>query len=153
VVHRAILQAAFDLFVERGLAGASFEEIAKRAAVARTSIYRRWPSRDALLAEAIEAARNRLAPAHSVEIIEKASPTEFVHLLVGVGELMTRPEVKRLVARLVGTIPDNPHLVQVYRDTYFAPRRRALLDAVRRVQAAGALSRQADIEVLVDMLA
>jgi AcrR family transcriptional regulator len=152
-VHRAILQAAFELFVERGLAGASIEEIAKRAAVARTSIYRRWSSRDVLLAEAIEAARNKFAPEHSADLIGRASPSEFVHLLLGIGELMKQPEVRRLVARLVGTIPDNPHLVQIYRETYFAPRRHALLAALQRAQAAGMLSPDADIEVLADMLA
>jgi AcrR family transcriptional regulator len=76
-VRRAILHAAFELFVERGLAGPSIEEIAKRAAVARTSIYRRWSSRDVLLAEAIEAARNKFAPEHSADLIGPPRVSSF----------------------------------------------------------------------------
>jgi AcrR family transcriptional regulator len=152
-VGQAVLRAAFTLFIERGLSGATIEQIAAHAGVAKTSIYRRWASRDALLAEAIEAARNELAPGYSLEVVEGASPTHFIQLLLGVGELMRRPEVRRLVARLVGTIPDNPDLVRVYRETYFAPRRRALLTALRRAQAEGVLSPEADVEVIADMLA
>ena len=58
VVDQAILRAALELFVEHGIAGASIERIAKRAGVAKTSVYRRWSSREALLAQAIETARN-----------------------------------------------------------------------------------------------
>jgi AcrR family transcriptional regulator len=151
-VDQAVLRAAFSLFIERGLAGASIEQIAERAGVARTSIYRRWANRDALLAEAIEAARNEFASDYSLDVVERASPVDFVQLLLGVGDLMARPDVRRLVTRLIGTIPDNPGLIKVYRETYFAPRRRAMVEALRRVQAAGALPPDADIEVLADML-
>jgi AcrR family transcriptional regulator len=152
-VDQAVLHAAFSLFVERGLAGTSIEQIADRAGVAKTSIYRRWSSRDALLAEAIEAGRNELAPGYSVDVVERAAPPDFVQLLLGVGRLMARPEMKRLVARLVGTIPDNPRFVEAYRETYFAPRRRALIEALHRVQAAGALPKETNIEIMGDMLA
>jgi hypothetical protein len=59
----------------------------------------------------------------------------------------------RLAATLVETIPDNPHLVQVYRETNFAPRRRTLLAALRRAQAESALSSETDVEVIADILA
>ena len=53
---RAILQAASELLAERGLAGMSIEEVASRAGVGKTTVYRRWNSRgtlalDAFLAE------------------------------------------------------------------------------------------------------
>jgi len=60
VIDQAILRAALELFIEQGIVGASIERIAKRAGVAKTSVYRRWSSREALLAQAIEVARNAL---------------------------------------------------------------------------------------------
>jgi len=51
MVDQAILRAALELFIEHGVAGASIEKIAKRAGVGKTSIYRRWSSREALLAQ------------------------------------------------------------------------------------------------------
>ena len=152
-VEEAILRAAFSLFIERGLAGASIEMIASQAGVGKTSIYRRWPSRDALLAQAIESGRNAIAPAYTVAAVEKASATDFLQLLLGVGDIMRRPEVRKLVMRLIGSVPDHPRLLEIYRETYFAPRRQALVGALRRVKSAGALSADADIEALADMLA
>jgi len=152
-VEQAILRAALALFIERGLAGASIEKIARRAGVAKTSIYRRWRSRDALLAQAIETGRNESAPAYTTDAVAQASAADFVQLLLGAGDIMLRPRMRKLVTRLIGSISDHPHLLETYRETYFRPRRRALEGALRRVQAAGAIRPNADIESLADMLA
>src|SRR5581483_9010182 len=45
---RAILTATVDLLAERGLAAMSIEEVAARAGVGKTTIYRRWPSKGLL---------------------------------------------------------------------------------------------------------
>jgi len=151
-LDQAILQAAFALFLEHGMAGASIEKIARRAGVAKTSIYRRWSSRDALLAQAIEAARNATAPGYSAEAVERASVEDFLKMLLGIADVLARPEIRRLMARLVGTVPDYPHLLQVYREEYFAPRRRAIVGAFRRIQVAGLLPKATDVEALADLL-
>lgn len=49
---RAILAAARELLAEGGLAAMSFEEVAARSGVAKTTIYRRWTSRGALALDA-----------------------------------------------------------------------------------------------------
>src|SRR5947209_18539308 len=49
---RAILAAAVDLLAERGLAAMSIEEVAARAGVGKTTIYRRWPSKGLLALDA-----------------------------------------------------------------------------------------------------
>ena len=49
---RAILQAAAELLAERGLAGMSIEEVASRAGVGKTTVYRRWTSRGTLALDA-----------------------------------------------------------------------------------------------------
>ena len=149
-VDRAILKAAFDLFIEHGAEGASIERIARRAGVGKTSIYRRWSSRDALLAQAIEAVRNTVGP--SAETVEQAAPETFVHLLVDAAALVARPEIRRLIARLIGSVPDRPQLLRVYRDTYYLPRRQALVGALRRAEHAGLLQQRGDIDLLADML-
>ena len=54
-VHRSketILTTAFQLLMETGLSGVSVDEVSKRSGVAKTTIYRHWPSRTALLLEA-----------------------------------------------------------------------------------------------------
>ena len=52
---RAILTAAVELLAERGLAAMSIEEVAARAGVGKTTIYRRWPSKGLLALDAFVA--------------------------------------------------------------------------------------------------
>jgi AcrR family transcriptional regulator len=47
-----VLQATADLVAEVGLERATIDEIAARSGVAKTTIYRHWPSREALLLDA-----------------------------------------------------------------------------------------------------
>ncbi|OEV05107.1 TetR family transcriptional regulator [Streptomyces oceani] len=45
----AILTAAWDVLVERGYPGFTYEAVAARAGTSRPVLYRRWPQRDDLL--------------------------------------------------------------------------------------------------------
>lgn len=150
VVEQAILRAALELFIEYGVAGASIEKIAKQAGVGKTSIYRRWSNREALLAQAIEAFRN--ATGYTTDLLDLTPPHDFTKLLIDACEVIARPEIRKLMARLIGSVPDYPMLIEVYRETYYLPRRRAFVRALERVQAAGLLARDTDLETLADML-
>jgi len=48
-VDAAVLAAARSLLAEKGFAGTTVEAIATRAGVGKATIYRRWPTREALL--------------------------------------------------------------------------------------------------------
>jgi AcrR family transcriptional regulator len=47
-----VLAATHELLVQSGLSGVSVDEVSRRSGVAKTTIYRHWPSRTALLLEA-----------------------------------------------------------------------------------------------------
>jgi AcrR family transcriptional regulator len=47
-----VLTSAFDLLAESGVSGFTIDEVATRSGVAKTTIYRHWPSREALVLEA-----------------------------------------------------------------------------------------------------
>jgi AcrR family transcriptional regulator len=47
-----VLTTAFALLAESGLAGFSVDEVARRSGVAKTTIYRHWPTREALALDA-----------------------------------------------------------------------------------------------------
>src|SRR3954466_2689293 len=58
---RAIIDATIDLLAEEsGVAGVSIEAVAARAGVGKTTIYRRWPSKDALIVHALGAVKEPL---------------------------------------------------------------------------------------------
>jgi AcrR family transcriptional regulator len=53
-VDERILDAARSVFLERGLAGASIDEIADRASAGKPTIYARFPGKDALFAAVVK---------------------------------------------------------------------------------------------------
>lgn len=53
-VTEAILEAALALAEEAGIDGVTIDGIATRAEISRPTLYRRWPSKDALLEETLE---------------------------------------------------------------------------------------------------
>jgi AcrR family transcriptional regulator len=56
---KAVLAATFQLLAEQGLGGVSVDEVSKRSGVAKTTIYRHWPSRSALLVDACSSLNTR----------------------------------------------------------------------------------------------
>jgi len=49
---KAVLTATFQLLSETGLTGVSIDQVSRRSGVAKTTIYRHWPSRSALVLDA-----------------------------------------------------------------------------------------------------
>ena len=60
-VDRRIAQAALDLFADAGWAGFSMEAVARRAGVGKASLYLRWATKEALLADAVTWRLGRVA--------------------------------------------------------------------------------------------
>jgi AcrR family transcriptional regulator len=50
--RKTVLTATLQLLAEAGLSGVSVDEVSRRSGVAKTTIYRHWPSRSALLLDA-----------------------------------------------------------------------------------------------------
>lgn len=49
---RIVLATTFELLAKSGLSGVSVDAVSRRSGVAKTTIYRHWPSREALLFDA-----------------------------------------------------------------------------------------------------
>ena len=151
LVDEAVLRAALELFNEYGIEGASIGQIANRAGVARTTIYRRWSSREDLLVDAIERTRN--FPEQLMEGLEKMQPAELVNLILDAGvDALTQTKFRNLAARLIGCSPSHPALMSAYQDKYLQPRRLAFIRIFEKAQAQGLLPQNTDVEILGDMI-
>jgi len=151
LVDEAILRAALDLFSEYGIEGASIGQIASRAGVARTTIYRRWSSREDLLVNAIDRTRN--FPEQLVEGLEKMQPDELVNLILEAGvDALTRTQFRNLAARFIGCSPSHPALMSAYQNKYMQPRRLAFIRVFEKARAQGLLPQNTDVEILADMI-
>jgi AcrR family transcriptional regulator len=150
VADQAILSAALELFIEQGIDGASIEQIAKNAGVARTTVYRRWESKEELIAEAIAAARG--APER--EAIASRVPLGRLgeRLADALVEAVTAPNYRKVVARLVGSLPSCPELMAVYWELYVLPRRAMVRQILERARAAGLIRPEVNAETLLDLI-
>lgn len=123
----AILEAALDLFIEGGLAGAGIDPVAKRAGVTRATVYRRWPDKVGLLAAAIAHAHAGAAEAFGADW--RTQPLDvLLDALVAHGPaLMAAERERKLLAALVGSTAETPALMQAYWDAQIGPRRAAFM--------------------------
>jgi AcrR family transcriptional regulator len=146
----AILSAALEVFVERGIDGASIEEIAERAKVARTTLYRRWSSKEELIARAIGEMRGNPEQRALSDGIPLAQLPRV--LSDALAEMLTRPEFRKVAARLIGSVPDNPKLMEVYWTNCMAPRRKIIAALLERARREGLLRSDTDPELLMDLI-
>ena len=51
--HHAIIQATLELLIEGGYGSLTMEAVRTRAGVGKATIYRRWPSKEELVRDAI----------------------------------------------------------------------------------------------------
>lgn len=150
----AILAAALDLFIEHGIAGMSMEQVAKQAGVGKPTVYRRWSNKESLVADAIEShvsADIRWPADHEIDTVDARA---LVRRNIGAAaSTAADPRLRALVAQIYGSAVSHPLLMQTYWDHYVVPRRTMVLAMLRRAQTDGVVAADADLEVLVDMLA
>jgi AcrR family transcriptional regulator len=141
----AILDAAVALLIERGPEAASVEAIARRAGVAKLTVYRRWKTKGELLIAAIEHVRGPdpqpFGPDASMEDVVRSMAKQ-----------LSRQEYRDLAARMIGAVVDHPELVQAYSDRHLKPRLIALADIAQRSIDAGMFPAGSDPEVIRDAL-
>lgn len=150
----AILAAAFRLFLAHGIDGMSIEQVAKRAGVGKPTVYRRWSTKELLVADAIEAHVGTDLQWPSRDEIQSMPVHEIVHRnLAAAARTAADPQFRALVAQIYGSAVTHPLLMQTYWEHYIRPRRALAIAMLERAQADGAVASDANLEVLVDMLA
>jgi len=147
----AILQTAFDLFIEHGLEGANFEQIAKRSGVARATIYRRWRNKEELLVAALRQARRRKEE-HPDVISELSVDALIDHLSNLFTETLMNPDVAIFAARLIGSLPDHSELLAIYSEECVEPLWRAISRTLEKARLTCVLPHLPDQELLLPIL-
>ena len=146
-----IMKTALELFVERGLEGANFEAIAKRAGVAKVTIYRRWSSKEELLVQAVEQART-VVPEEKIWQSADTAPQVDEQLMDSWTGTFGDPRFRAVLAQLIGSSTSHPALLATYREQYVEPRRRLIRAALERARQDGRLAEDADIDAVIDMV-
>lgn len=144
---QAILQATIELLPEQGLTGLSIEAVAARAGVAKTTIYRRWATKDDLVADVM----SQLPPPGPVP--DTGSLEGDMTALVAVQrKRMSGSALPRILPRLLADAGENPELHALLLERAVRPVREMLAAIARRAVERGEVRDDLDMEALVDVL-
>ena len=145
-VEEAVLATTLQLLAARSYGDISMENLAERAGVSRTSIYRRWPSKAAVVAAAVSSLY-----LDEVEVPDTGSLSEDLVALLSESYRLMADGSGRVLERLVRESGQNAELVEVVRSILFA-RRRLYATMLNRAIARGELPPEVDQELLLDLL-
>ena len=147
-VHRAILDAARELLIRDGYTRLRLEHVAAHAGVGKATIYRRWPSKEAL-AQALLA---DLAAPHIA--IEETGDTRGEMLAAVMNPLMavTESAFGPVIRALLSQIATNPALGDPFRATVVQARREEIARMIARGVERGDLCPDADAEIATELL-
>src|SRR5262245_26891595 len=145
--RRAILKAASTLFEEGGYAAATIEAIAARSRVAKTTIYRWWPNRAALMVELLLRIAEEVAPPP-----EGPDPVEALRTELGMVAAVADSLAGQLMRSLIGESQRDPEVREALLQGLYGPRRRASADVIRQAQRMGLFRKDVEPGVATDLL-
>jgi AcrR family transcriptional regulator len=145
---RAILQAAAEILAERGLGGMSIEEVAARAGVAKTTIYRRWTSRGTLALDAFLAEFQSQQPPPDTGSLRG----DMLAALRAWIRSVTQTSAGPVLAGLIAESQQNPELGTAWRERVVAQLRDQHKIMLERAIERGEIPPETDEEVVLDLL-
>ena len=131
---RQILDAALEVFGERGLAGAKLDDIAKRAGVSKGTIYLYFPNKEELFREVVRAVVIGPKDQHA-ERIAKATddPAEQLEqFLRAHWDFVRSPQYQTIYKLVTGELHNFPDLAEFYGREVIKPGNRLLADVIQR---------------------
>ncbi|MFG2824655.1 TetR/AcrR family transcriptional regulator [Kitasatospora sp. NPDC048365] len=145
--HRAILDAALELALRDGYAKVTVEGIAQAAGVGKQTIYRWWPSRAAVVLEALN---DRSGPASQVPDTgdveaDITATAEAVIRLLGT-------DLGTVWRGLVADAQGDPRLAEDLRRTFFEPRMARWQERLQTAVDAGELRTDVPTRTIVELL-
>ncbi|MFB9832825.1 TetR/AcrR family transcriptional regulator [Actinoallomurus acaciae] len=141
VVHRAVLEELLSV----GYAGLTLDRVAQRAGTARATLYRRWPDKRRLIADAVAGALPPLeAPPDTGDVREDLLICfERMHDLLGAAGRLAVQAVGAELHDATGNA-----FTDLVREQVLEPRVQAILDVLLRGAARGQIRTEAAVPVL-----
>ena len=146
-VRQAVLDAAFAELGEKGYGGLSIEAVALRSGVAKTTVYRRWPTRDELVADALDSRSDRYEPIPDTGSL-RGDLKEFCE---GVRAKLTSNHGKAMLKSLVAAVDQSPEIVETVQ-RFWRGRRDVGGYLIERWIRRGVLRSETDADLLVELI-
>jgi AcrR family transcriptional regulator len=143
----AILDAAYSFLRRKPIAEISTIHIARKAGVSTATVYRWWPTKEALL---LDACLNKAD--HELVLKREGTPLErFKEYILQVGRTFTG-ENGIVVARLLAAIQDNPTLRKEFLERVYLPRDKEMRTVVKEAIKLRQLPVAMEVSVFLDSI-
>lgn len=145
--RQKILAAADLLLTRDGFAKMSIDAIAQEAGASKATIYRWWPSKAAIVMEA-------LLELTEADVHVPAGPDPEDEIVLRIGKLIAlfRSPKGRVIASIIGQSQFDPEIGEAYRKHLLGPRRAQMHAVINRAIAAGQFREDLDVDLAMDLL-
>ncbi|WP_043633672.1 TetR/AcrR family transcriptional regulator [Nonomuraea candida] len=144
----AIMRTTLELGQEIGYAKLSIEAVAARAGAGKHTIYRRWPSKGALLLDSLLSLNEAgLDYPDTGDIVTDLRVQ--IHAAV---DLLARPPFGPLFQALIGEAQHEPQVAAALNERFIAPQADKTVARLRAARDQGQLSPQFDLELAMAIL-
>ncbi|XCM84123.1 TetR/AcrR family transcriptional regulator [Kitasatospora sp. HUAS MG31] len=150
-----MLDATREALAELGWGGLTMGHVAARAGVAKTTLYRRWPSKNELVVDAVASLFDTLV------VADLGSLRADIEAVVGqFADLLARPETQAALLALFAEGTRDPQLRQRIRERIVDPQKHLVVLGRAHAQARGELGPDLDeataceeIDIIFDTIA
>jgi AcrR family transcriptional regulator len=146
--HRAILDAARELLIQNGFADLRLEHVAARAGVGKATIYRRWPSKEALALDLLM----QFAAPHIAIVDTGDTRAELLAAVTNPLRAVTDSPFGPVIRALLSQIAINPALGDPFRARVVQARRDEVARVIARGVSRGDLRPDAEVDVATELL-
>jgi len=147
--RKAILEAAAELLLARGLSAVSMDAVAERAGVSKATIYRWWPSKETL---ALDALYTDWAAAQPAPRDTGTLRGDLLALLRPWARLAAKQPYARVIAALLSEAQTDPAFADEYRHRVVEPRRELAKAVFLRAADRGEIAGDLKIDVALDLI-
>ncbi len=139
------MTATLELLAEHGLRGMSMDAVAARAGASKATIYRRWRSKEELVAALLEQIAAFVQPIDTGDA--RSDLVEMTRTAAS-----GRAGIARLLPRLVAAASIDPELERLVHEKLMQPRRRQMREFVERAIEQGDIRPDVDPQLAADMM-
>ena len=143
----AILRSTLKILGENGFSDFTIEDVAQRASVGKATVYRWWPNKGALIADAFANNTTRRLHFPDTGHIQTDMSRQMRQLIK-----VFRSPRGRIVAAILAAGQSDKDLIAAFRERFLWPRRREAYETLRRGIRRGELRKDIDPDLVLDSL-
>jgi AcrR family transcriptional regulator len=143
----SILRSSLSLLAKKGFSEFTIEAVAAHASVGKATVYRWWPDKAALIADAFASSTTRklhFPDTGSVRTDMSQQMRQLVKILLS--------RRGRIVSAMLGAGQSDSNLIAAFRERFLKPRRQEAYATLRRGILRGQLGKNVDMNLILDSL-